>query len=168
MYTKRTGFCPTRTGFFAKRTPPRRLQLSPEWRVVRNGAFISGCGSGKRGYLLTPFHKTQNSGNELNDLLEIRGLAEMTPKNELVFAQNELGVSQNELVGSIAAPSIPNQGPTAHPSCSSSRKRRRTSPHGLRMSHICFQFDPQLHRAGQRSILCRRVGWKEKVEETYR
>jgi len=85
--------------------------------------------------------KNKNSGNELNDLLQTRDLAEMSPQNELVFTQNEVS-------GNVSGPARPADEVTPHPSCSGWRKRRSTPPSSPRERAIVSYAQPL--RVGKR------------------
>ena len=124
-YTKWTA----KTNWFLHKTnsAPRGAQPSPEGRGWPATALLPACAGRERGDLLTPFCKTQNSGNELNDLLQRNDLPEMRSQNELVFAQNELAFSQKELSGGVGGSTGPVRDPIPYPSCFALRKRRSTT-----------------------------------------
>ena len=104
--------------------------LSRGERVARDGAFTSRRGSGE-GLLhcrTHPAQNTQNSGNELHDLLQTRNLARnVCTKQTVSEAPNELLGGEHESV----RPASPIHEPTPHPSCSGWRKRRRPTPSPL-------------------------------------
>ena len=114
---RRTNSCP----------PLRDTSLSRGERVARDGAFSSrrGSGEGSLHCHTHPAQNTNNSGNELHDLLQSKALTSNDPSKRTVSeAQNELLVGVHESVG----PACPIHEPTPHPSCSGWRKRRSPTP----------------------------------------
>ena len=122
-----------RTGMFAPNEPlfgaNQRVDpaLSRGERVARDGAFTSRRGSGE-GLLhchTHPAQDTNNSGNELHDLLQAQSLAHN------VYAKRTISEAQNEVVGGIHesdGPARPVHEPTPHPSCAGWRKRPSPTP----------------------------------------
>ena len=110
---------------------PRDPALSRGERVARDGAFTSrrGSGEGSLHCHTHPAQNTENSGNELHDLLQSKALTTNGPSKRTVSdAPNELLGGEHESDG----PARPIHEPTPHPSCSGWRKRRSPtpSPHG--------------------------------------
>ena len=112
-------------------TPARNPALSRGERVARDGAFSSRCGSGEGSLHCCPHpaQNTENSRNELNDLLQSKALTTNYPSKRTVSE------APNDLLGGVHesdGPACPIHEPTPHPSCSGWRKRRSPtpSPHG--------------------------------------
>ena len=131
-----------RTGPFAQNEPQsdgnqtRDPALSRGERVARDGAFTShrGSGEGSLHCHTHPAQHTENSRNELHDLLQSKALNTDAPSKRTVpQASNELLGGVNEWAG----PARPIHEPTPHPSCSGWRKRRSPtpSPHGRGLLH---------------------------------
>ena len=113
------------------RHPQRDTALSRGERVARDGAFTSrrGSGEGSLHCHTHPAQNTENSGNELHDLLQSKDLTTN------VYTKRTVSEAQNELLGGVHesdGPARPIHEPTPHPSCSGWRKRRSPtpSPHG--------------------------------------
>ena len=111
-------------------SPSENPALSLGERVGHDGVFSSRRGSGE-GSLHCPPHpaqNTNNSRNELHDLLQSKALTTNAPsKLTISEAPNELLGGVNESVG----PSRPIPEPAPHPSCSGWRKRRSPTPSPL-------------------------------------
>ena len=126
-----TNYPSKRTGHSAQNDPPQRyIALSRGERVARDGAFTSrrGSGEGSLHCHTHPAQQTENSGNELNDLLQTHNLA----RN--VYTKRTVSEAPNELLGGeheSAGPASPIHEPTPHPSCSGWRKRRSPTPSPL-------------------------------------
>jgi hypothetical protein len=95
--------------------PPRDAALSRGERVACDGAFTSRSGTGEGSLLCCtqPSPNTENSGNELHDLLQSKALTPNAPSkrtvssapNEPVFGTNHSGKSPEER--GPATPSVP-------------------------------------------------------------
>ena len=125
-----------RTGMFAPNEPlvgtNQRVDpaLSLGERVGHDGVFSSRRGSGEGSLHCCPHpsQNTENSGNELHDLLQSRDLANN------VYTKRTVSEAPNELLGGIHesdGPARPIPEPTPHPSCSGWRKRRSPTPSPL-------------------------------------
>ena len=108
-------------------SPTESAALSRGERVAHDGAFTSrrGSGEGSRHCCTPPAQNTTNSRNELQDLLQRKGLTNNYP------SKRTASEAQNEVVGGVnewAGLSRPIHEPTPHPSCSGWRKRRSPTP----------------------------------------
>ena len=87
-----------------------------------------GLGEGSLHCPPHPAQNTENSRNELHDLLQSKALNTNAPsKRTISEAQNELVGGANEWAGQAR----PIHEPTPHPSCSGRRKRRSPTPSPL-------------------------------------
>ena len=111
-------------------SPSENPALSLGERVGHEGVFSSPRGSGE-GSLHCRTHPVQNSNNswnELNDLLQTHNLA------RTVYTKRTVSEASNELLGGVhdsVGPAIPIHEPTPHPSCFGWRKRRSPTPSPL-------------------------------------
>ena len=124
--------------------PQRDPALSQGERVARDSAFTSRrrSGEGSLHCCHHPSQNTENSGNELHDLLQPKALTTNDPskrtvssaQNELVSGKNESGAGEESLRSMPCRRSTsfaPIHEPTPHPSCSGWRKRRSPTPSPL-------------------------------------
>ena len=151
-----------RTGCSAQNEPvfcanqTREPALSRGERVARDGAFTSRRGSGEESLHCHahPAQHTENSGNELHDLLQSKALTTNAPSKRTVSE------AQNELLGGVHesdGPASPIHKPTPHPSCSGWRKRRSPtpSPHGRGVYQALGGGCLEAHTSGQKA--CGRI-----------
>ena len=126
---------PSCSGWRKRRSPTpsplgRGLLRRVGERVARDGAFSRRrrSGEGSLPCCTRPAQHTENSGNEIHDLLQTHNLAHN------VYTKRTISEAQNELVGGVHesdGPVRPIHEPTPHPSCSGWRKRRSPTPSPL-------------------------------------
>ena len=97
------------------------LRRGRGWPATALSTSRRGSGEGSLHCHTHPAQNTENSGNELHDLLQSKALTTNDPSKRTVSeAPNELLGGVHESVG----PARPIHEPTPHPSCSGWRKRR--------------------------------------------